>query len=197
MRQDFSNVSEKELSKLFPIILETHKTKWRDYYLMEKEFLQSVFGENLVRINHIGSSYIPGLIAKPTIDILLEITMDTDLSVITDRMQDEGYCVNTPKSDLIMYIKGYTPNGFEGQCVHIHVRYGGDWDELYFRDYLILHPEVALEYGRLKLVLKDQFTYDRDGYTEAKGDFIRKYSECARSEFPDRYSITDLFQKEE
>ncbi len=103
-------------------------------------------------------------------------------------MRDRGYIVNTPPKDIIMYIKGCTPNGFEGQCVHIHVRYHDDWDELYFRDYLIAHPEVANEYGELKIKLKEHYEYDRDAYTDAKGDFVRKYSERAREEFPNRYS---------
>lgn len=87
-----------------------------------------------------------------------------------------------------MYLKGYTPSGFMGQCVHIHVRYFGDWGELYFRDYLISHPDVANEYGKLKLMLKEQYVHDRDGYTEAKGDFVRKYTEYARAEYTDRYT---------
>ena len=131
---------------------------------------------------------MPGLIAKPTIDILLEIPQDIDLLAETEKMMDEGYIVNTPQKDVIMYLKGYTPRGFEGQCVHIHVRHYADWDELYFRDYLISHPKVADEYGKLKLALKEQYIHDRDGYTDAKGDFVRKYSKLARVEFPNRYA---------
>lgn len=187
MRQDFSKVTEEMLSALFPIILQPYDKAWAEYYLTEREFLKSVFGEHLLRINHIGSTSVPGLTAKPTIDILLEISSDTDLTPITERMEDEGYVINTPKKDLIMYLKGYTPRGFEGQCVHIHVRNSGDWDELYFRDYLILHSDIVQEYVKLKLLLKEQYTHDRDGYTDAKGEFVKKYTEYARAEFPDRY----------
>lgn len=187
MRQDFSNVSEKRLSELFPIILEPHNPEWIRYYLVEREFLKSIFGDKIIRINHIGSSFVPGLIAKPTIDILLEVSESIDLSSITEKMRDKGYVVNTPEKDLMMYLKGYTPRGFEGQCVHIHVRHYGDWDELYFRDYLIEHSEVAQKYGNLKLVLREKYLHDRDGYTNAKGDFIKKYTELARKEFPNRY----------
>lgn len=188
MRQDFSNVSKEKLSELFPVILQPHNPEWIRYYLVEKDFLQSIFVGKILRINHIGSSSVPGLIAKPVIDILLEISQDIDLPAITEKMRDEGYIVNTPPKDIIMYLKGYTPQGFQGQCVHIHIRHHDDWDELYFRDYLIAHPEIAQEYGKLKLVLKEQYTHDRDGYTDAKGDFIRKYSELARKEFPNRYA---------
>ena len=188
MRQDFSNVSKERLSELFPILLEPHNPKWIEYFSIEKNFLKSIFGNAITRINHIGSSCIPGLVAKPTIDILLEISQPIDLSTITEKMEDAGYCINNPPKDIIAYVKGYTPRGFEGQCVHIHVRQQGDWDELYFRDYLLLHPDVAGEYGKLKTMLKEKYTNDRDGYTYAKGDFIKKYSKCARVEFPNKYT---------
>lgn len=188
MRLDFSNVTDEKLSKLFPVLLEEHNPEWKEFYRKEKDFLQTIFGDKVIRINHIGSSSVVGLIAKPTIDILLEVPNDIDLHSITEKMKDESYIVNTPKSDIIMYLKGYTPDGFQGQAVHIHVRYGGDWGELYFRDYLISHPHIADDYGKLKTILKEQYTYDRDGYTEAKGEFVRKYTEIARKEFPNKYT---------
>lgn len=187
MRQDFSKVTAARLSELFPILHEEHNPLWKTHYLEEKAFLKSVFGGNLVRISHIGSSSVPGLLAKPTVDILLEISRDMDLNAVTERMKDEGYVVNTPAADLIMYLKGYTPEGFRGQAFHIHVRHSGDWGELYFRDYLMAHPEKAAEYAALKITLKEQFPHDRDGYTEAKGLFVLACTEQARLEFPGRY----------
>ena len=187
MREDWSNVSDAKRTELFPIVLEPHNPQWKEYYLEESAFLRSVFGEGITRISHIGSSAVPGLIAKPTIDILVEISSGTDLKEITEILLDAGYVANYPKGDIIMYIKGYTPRGWEGQAMHIHVRHIADWGELYFRDYLILHPEVAQEYGKLKIMLKEKYTFDRDGYTEAKGTFITKHTQQARQEFPCRY----------
>jgi GrpB-like predicted nucleotidyltransferase (UPF0157 family) len=63
----------------------------------------------------------------------------------------------------------------------------GDWDELYFRDYLQVHPEIAEQYGVLKQSLKERFEHDRDAYTEAKTTFVQKYSQKARDEFGPRY----------
>ncbi len=191
MRQDFSKVTAARLSELFPVLLEEHNPLWTDYYLGEKALLESVFGSKLIRISHIGSSSVPGLLAKPTVDILLEISRNTDLNAVTDRMQDDGYVVNTPEADLIMYLKGYTPEGFRGQAFHIHVRHSGDWGELYFRDYLMAHPEKAVEYAALKTALKEQFPFDRDGYTAAKGQFVLDCTEQARMEFPGRYTPGD------
>jgi GrpB-like predicted nucleotidyltransferase (UPF0157 family) len=190
MNLDFSKVTVEKLSKLFPVILEEHNPKWSEFYLKEKDFLQTIFGDKIIRINHIGSSSVDGLIAKPTIDILLEVSKDIDLHSITEILKAEGYIVNTPLGDIIMYLKGYTPAGFQGQAIHIHVRYSGDWGELYFRDYLISHPDIADEYARLKISLKEQYTYDRDGYTEAKGEFVKKYTDKARQEFFNKYTLT-------
>jgi len=180
MRLDFSKVTDDKLSELFPVLLEEHNPKWNEFYLKEKDFLQAVFGEKIIRISHIGSSSVVGLIAKPTIDILLEVSNDIDIHSIAEIMKEEGYIVNTPKSDVIMYLKGYTPDGFQGQAIHIHVRYSGDWGELYFRDYLISHPDIADEYAKLKINLKEQYSYDRDGYTEAKGEFVKKIYEKSK-----------------
>lgn len=192
MRLDFSHVSAERLAELFPILLEEHNPQWTEYYLQEKKFLETIFSKNMIRINHIGSTSVPGLTAKPTVDILLEVSDDIDLQSVTERMKDEGYVVNTPQGDMVMYLKGYTPQGFQGQAVHIHVRQLGDWGELYFRDYLIAHPDIANEYAVLKQKLKGQYTFDRDGYTEAKGQFINKHTEEARREFPNRYTPKDL-----
>jgi GrpB-like predicted nucleotidyltransferase (UPF0157 family) len=190
MNLDFSKVTVEKLSKLFPVILEEHNPKWSEFYLKEKDFLQTIFGDKIIRINHIGSSSVDGLIAKPTIDILLEVSKDIDLYSITEILKAEGYIVNTPLGDIIMYLKGYTPAGFQGQAIHIHVRYSGDWGELYFRDYLISHTDIADEYAQLKISLKEQYTYDRDGYTEAKGEFVKKYTDKARQEFLNKYTLT-------
>ncbi|MPM84596.1 hypothetical protein SDC9_131669 [bioreactor metagenome] len=156
-------------------------------YEEEKALLQEVFGDTVLRISHIGSTVVPGLVAKPTIDILLEIKEDIDIAKITGIMVDKGYIVNTPPIDIITYVKGYGPNGFVGQAFHIHVRHSGDWDALYFRDYLIAHPVAAKQYELLKLDLKDKYEFDRDGYTAAKGEFVERITALARTEFKDKY----------
>jgi GrpB-like predicted nucleotidyltransferase (UPF0157 family) len=86
-----------------------------------------------------------------------------------------------------MFMKGYTAHGFEGQAFHIHVRYRGDWDELYFRDYLISHPEIADEYGKLKSALQKRYEHDRDGYTKAKTDFIKRITKVSRTGTSQKY----------
>lgn len=70
---------------------------------------------------------------------------------------------------------------------HLHVREAGDWDELYFRDHLAAHPEVAREYERVKHAAAERFEHVRDAYTEAKSDFVRSVTAQARAELGGRH----------
>ena len=188
MRHDFSGVTPEMLARLFPIVLEEHHPEHFKRYEEERAFLLSVLGEKALRISHIGSTSVPGLTAKPTVDIQLEVSEDADIPAITEVLRDEGYIVNHFGDDIITYIKGYTPRGFEGQTYHVHVRPLADWGELYFRDYLTDHPEVAAGYAALKRRLQPEFEHDRDGYTFAKGEFVQKYTALARKAYPGRYN---------
>lgn len=186
MCKQLNQMSNQELWQLFPIVLTDHQPDWKARYLMEKTVIEKAVGrENIVKISHIGSTSVPGLIAKPTIDILLEVPKDADLDALVVHLGEEGYFFDAqPQNPAphMMFLKGYTPRGFEGQTFHLHVRYPGDYDELYFRDYLVSHPDAAAEYGRLKQELARQYRHDRDGYTDAKGEFVRKVTALAREE---------------
>jgi GrpB-like predicted nucleotidyltransferase (UPF0157 family) len=191
MGKALSEMSLEELWELFPIILKTHNPDYKEWYLTEKDKIINVVGWNdIKRISHIGSSSVEGLISKPTIDILLEIDCNCNVQILKSKLINAGWTLMSfaDKPDLNMsFNKGYTPNGFAEKVFHLHVRNWGDWNELYFRDYLIAHKEIAEEYGELKLGLKEQYEHNRDGYTEAKTEFIMKYTREARKEFGNRY----------
>lgn len=195
MSKSLSEMSLEELWQLFPIILKEHNPMWREWYLQEENLLMTIIGNNHIkRINHIGSTSVNGLISKPTIDILLEITEDCDLKFLVSVLEKNGYIFEKqPQKPAphMMFMKGYTEKGFEEKVLHLHVRYLGDWNELYFRDYIQWHKDVAEEYGKLKMSLKDKYEHNRDGYTEAKTEFIKKYTNIARSEFKNRYKLED------
>ena len=151
MNNPLQEMTNEELWALFPIILSEYRAEWAKFYEQEKDTIISALGtNNMYRINHIGSTSVPGLIAKPTIDILLEIPTDADIPSLTAALISAGYICNTQPNNPaphLMFMKGYTPQGFRGQAVHLHVRFPGDWDELYFRDYLRSHPETAKTYS--------------------------------------------------
>ena len=192
MNNPLQKMTNEELWALFPIILSEHRAEWTKFYEQEKDTIISALGtKNISRINHIGSTSVPGLIAKPTIDILLEIPTDADIPSLTAALISAGYICNTQPNNPaphLMFMKGYTPQGFRGQAVHLHVRFPGDWDELYFRDYLRSHPKTAKSYGKLKQNLQLRYEHDRDAYTEAKTDFIQEATRLARKEMGNKYT---------
>ena len=81
----------------------------------------------------------------------------------------------------ISFNKGYTINGFAERVFHLHLRYYGDHDELYFLAYLKAHPDVAKEYEALKLRLWKTFAHDRDRYTAEKSEFVLHYTRLGKA----------------
>ena len=189
--KNLEDMSLEELWQLFPIILKSHNPDYKKWFKEERKSLRSILDkEKIKRISHIGSTAVKGLIAKPTVDILLEISKDYDLKILKSTLLKNNWLLmheNDSKEIDLVFNKGYTPAGFAQKVYHLHVRYFGDWDELYFRDYLREHPEIASKYAELKKSLEKKYKNDRDGYTEAKSEFIKKWTEKARDEFGGRY----------
>ena len=82
---------------------------------------------------------------------------------------------------------GYTPQGYADKVYHIHLRYRGDNDELYFRDYLTDHPDIAHQYETLKINLCKQCILDRDAYTAGKTAFIQTWTKAGKLAYEGRY----------
>ena len=193
MKKSISEMTLKELYELFPVVLKEHNPKYKKWYEIEKQdILKNISADDIIRINHIGSSAVKGLLAKPTVDILLEVDGGCNISRLIDDIQSIGWGLMTKGDEPmeISFSKGYTRDGFADKVYHLHVKYFGNWDELYFRDYLIAHPDVADEYGKLKLNLLKDFEHLRDEYTKAKTEFVMKYSKMAKSEFRNKYKPT-------
>lgn len=90
--KQLSEMSNNELWALFPIILKDYNPDYPLWYSEEKAVLINIVGEeNIKRINHIGSTTVPGMISKPTIDILLEITNNCDINRLIKILQSNGY----------------------------------------------------------------------------------------------------------
>ena len=186
MEKEVSEMSLEKLWKLFPIYLTEHQSYWKEWYTDEENFLKIQLPK-IERISHIGSTAIGSICAKPIIDILVEISKDYQLSGYKEAIVKSGYICMSETSDRISFNKGYTEKGFAERVFHLHLRYTGDNDELYFRDYLIEHTDIAIKYERMKLKLWEKYEFDRDGYTNSKTDFIQKYTEKAKLEYGDRY----------
>ena len=186
MGKKLSEMSLEELWLLFPIFLEEHKDCWKEWYVEEEKRLKRVLTNN-ERISHIGSTAIPSIWAKPIVDILVEIPKGTDLLDYKAEIINCGYICMSQSENRLSFNKGYTENGFSEKVFHLHLRYAGDNDELYFRDYLIEFPDIAKEYEKLKLSLWKEYKHNRDAYTNAKTEFVKKYTEKAKAFYGNRY----------
>ena len=188
MGRDLSEMSLEELWELFPIFLVAHDDRWKDsFHEIEKTLTGLFAGLPVVRISHIGSTAVQGIWAKNIVDVMVEIPQSADMKDMARILERNGFIIMSSMAKRISLNKGYTPNGFADKVYHIHLRYAGDNDELYFRDYLNEHPALAKEYETMKLRLWKQFEHNRDAYTDAKTGFISKWTAEARKEYGDRY----------
>lgn len=183
-----SEMTLEELWELFPIILTGHNPNWKNIYLDEKKLLeQQLSGFHFLRISHIGSTAVENIAAKPIIDILVEIGAEDSFSKVAELIVKCGYIKMSEYKNHMSFNKGYTQNGFAEKVYHLHLRFKGDNDELYFRDYLNDNPDAAAEYEQLKLSIWKKFEHDRDGYTEAKTDFVKNITRKAKTLYINKY----------
>ncbi len=187
MGMKLSEMTLEELWQLFPIYLTEHQSCWKEWYSEEDDLLKKKLSSG-ERISHIGSTAIPAIWAKPIVDILVEVPKGSNLLDYKDLIVNSGYICMSQRENGLSFNKGYTENGFAERVFHLHLRYAGDNNELYFRDYLIEHPDIAKEYEKLKLLLWKDYEHNRDGYTNAKTEFVNEYTEKAKLLYNNRYS---------
>ena len=188
MGKALSEMTLEELWKLFPIFLVEHQEHWKGWYMEEESRIYSFLPliEKL-KIHHIGSTAINGIWAKPTIDILVEIPAKYAMNYIKELIVENGYICMAEEENRMSFNRGYTNEGFAERVFHLHLRYLGDNNELYFRDYMNDHSALAKQYEEMKLSLWKKFEHNRDGYTNAKGQFIFECTERAKKEYKNRY----------
>lgn len=190
MGKELSEKTLEELWELFPIFLVAHNEKWNAYYDEIELFLKKILSEcPIERISHIGSTAISGIWAKDIVDILVEVSKHYDMEIAARIIEKNGFIRMSAETGRISFNRGYTKDGFADKVFHVHLRYAGDNDELYFRDYLNEHTQIAKEYEAIKLQLWKQFEHDRDAYTNAKTEFVRKWTSEAKKAYESKYVI--------
>ena len=183
MTNPLKSMSLQELWELFPIVLSPHQPQWAEWAEWAREeigTLSELLTEFSPILNHIGSTAIPDIQVKPIIDILMEVPAEAKRTEIQKILEDAGYICMATSGARLSFNKGYTPDGYAEKVFHIHVHPVGDNDEILFRDYLRSHPATAREYEALKLSLLPEYKHNRDGYTEAKSEFVKRVTALAK-----------------
>lgn len=173
--------------------LVAYRNEWPLMFEQEKQHLLSILPNDLIRrIEHFGSTAIPGMIATPIVDMLVEVTsLEKTRGEIAPRLEDQGYDYFWRPSfgdDVPPWYAWFIKRDEAGERTHhIHMVEADfeHWDRLLFRDYLIEYPDVASEYADLKQQLVSTCKNDRVRYTELKTDFIRMVTQRAKKYYTD------------
>jgi len=178
---NFDNMTAEQIGELFPIRIVPYNPDWTTLFEHEKELIINVLGENLaLNVEHFGSTSIEGLAAKPTIDMLIEVSELSDETKlnITQKLEIIGYrnMYNSEKEKKMTFGKGYDLDFVSSQTYHAHIREKGKMpqNEIYFRDYLRQNSDARNEYSKLKYTLAEKHQFNREEYTQAKAEFIEK-----------------------
>ncbi|HEX4068969.1 MAG TPA: GNAT family N-acetyltransferase [Candidatus Babeliales bacterium] len=150
-----------------------------------KKIRESLFLNKIVDIQHVGSTAIQGVSAKPIIDIQIAVnSLDEMKTIAIPALQKLGYeyWFENPDPKRMFFVKGMPPFG-EQRTHHVHIfEHDSDhWrNKIIFRDYLRAHPDVANDYVQLKNQLASEHMYDREKYTDEKLEFINRVLKLAQ-----------------
>lgn len=167
--------------------LEPYNDEWQRAFETEAERVRSALGDRIVALEHVGSTAIEGLAAKPIIDMLLVVESLTHEKRWIDQFENLNYAFRPDDSvsDRLFFAKGpererthYLSVTERGSNTHV--------EQLLFRDYLRRNPTRADEYERLKRDLANRYPDDRSAYTDRKSQFVRRVLREARNRPADR-----------
>ena len=160
------------------IELVAHDPAWADAYASAANEIRAALGATALDVQHVGSTAIPGIVAKRRIDVLILVQRYDPEAVYREPLVSLGYAYDH-RDELHVLFKG----SHEGTPFNLHVEEEGSEDAkrmIVFRDYLRSHPEEARRYEHLKKDLAERFS-DDDAYAEAKSSFVQEVLRRARS----------------
>ena len=160
---------------------------WTRLFEIEKELLANAFGDNVIRIEHFGSTSVPGLAAKPIIDILVFVRDIEQVEQYNDLMQNHGYKAKGEHGMVgRRYFNKYRDDGVN-KTHHVHIYEEGanpfNADVLLFRDYLRINEDARKKYELVKKELSQKFYYQPKEYSDGKNDCVMEILAQARKYF--------------
>jgi GrpB-like predicted nucleotidyltransferase (UPF0157 family) len=156
-----------------PVEVSPYDPAWPGLFEELRARLAAAMGPVAVRIDHVGSTAVPGLAAKPVVDVQASVPDVDDETAYRDAIERQGFALRYREVGH----RYFRPPPGLPRLWQVHVcTVGSEWERthLLFRDYLRAHPDRASSYARLKRRLARRFAIDRIGYTDAKGLFIEK-----------------------
>lgn len=153
--------------------------KWITKFKEESEILRHILGEVICEIHHIGSTAVPGLMAKPIIDMMLDVKDLIDLDTKNSLLENLGY---EAKGELGIKGRRYFRKGGDHRTHQIHAFKSGDphlMRHLAFRDYLRAHDQIAKEYGELKSDIAKRSNNDIEHYCDEKDPYVKHHEKIA------------------
>lgn len=156
--------------------------EWAKLFEEEREAIQKVLGDRAVDVEHIGSTAIPGMLAKPILDLQVAVGSLDDYEQYTPELEKLGYQFmrdNRDELEHILYIKG--PEEKRTHYLKLTTMDTDFWKEhILFRDYLISDPDWAEQYKELKQKLLEKHGSERENYTKEKENFIKETLDLAK-----------------
>jgi GrpB-like predicted nucleotidyltransferase (UPF0157 family) len=164
--------------------LEKYNTDWVSIFGEEKRLIEQSIRDFIIDIQHVGSTWIVGLVSKPIIDIAIGVDSLEEVNKYVEPLEKLGYEYKGEAgvSERLLFSKGDASN----KTHHIHMVEVGsiNWqNQILFRNYLRMHDEVSDEYAELKKSLAQEFEKDRELYTAKKAEFILDIITRAKFEF--------------
>ncbi len=166
--------------------LENYNPKWGEDYEIEEKLLKKVLGNMIIEIHHIGSTAIPGLMAKPVIDILIVIKDLNEINKIEEMLKEYDYENRGQQGVKDRYFFAKGPEDARSHYVHF-VEPNSDtyYNQVYFKKYLLEHHGYIKEYCDLKQDLAEKYADERPKYTQGKNEFITMIIKLAKEEYND------------
>jgi len=166
----------------YEIRIEDYNPDWPGLFNSEEEVLTNACKNKIIKIEHIGSTSIPGLPAKPTIDMIAGVKSLEIANRLIPTICSLGYEYISIFEVDMPERRYFVKEGEFADLIHIHmVVVDSDFwrRHIAFRDYLRNHLELCDEYGKLKQKLAKEYGSDRGGYTDAKSEFIQRVQTLA------------------
>ena len=157
---------------------------WTKKFEKEAPLIKGIIADNCISIYHIGSTSVPGLAAKPIIDIMAVVRSLEKVDTVAEKFSEIGY---EYLGEFGITGRRYLRKGGDERTHQIHIFQADDWNNigrhLAFRDYMRTHKKERDEYAKIKKDLAQEFPYDIDGYCDGKENFVREMEERALAQY--------------